>query len=365
MVFTGIGTITGTCEASCLMMNSVEKTSKSGEKLLTIFGRLIMKDYLIKRLLLMVPVLIGITILSFIIITLAPGDPAVMHWNYEEGPPTEEDLAAIRAKLGLDKPIFFRYLYWLVNIIKGDLGFSLISRKPVIWEIQQRIGVTVLISTMSMAISLVFGVLIGTYCAINQYKPSDYLLSVLAFLGLSTPSFWLAMMMILLFTNKLGWLPSVGLSNVYLTDLSAFEIVIDRLKHIIMPVTAMSVGTIGSWARYQRAAYLEVLNQDYIRTARSKGVDEVSITFVHALRNASLPIITVLGMSLPTIVGGSFIIESIFGLPGMGSYGITAIMNRDYTAIMGVTLMSSILVLVVMFLTDILYTIVDPRIRFD
>lgn len=251
------------------------------------------------------------------------------------------------------------------DVLKGDFGYSLISRKPVLWEIKQRIGVTVLISSLSMIVSLILGVLIGTYCAINQYKVSDYILSILAFIGLSTPSFWLAMMMILLFTNKLGWLPSVGLSDVYLVNPSFSESLIDGLKHLIMPISAMSIGTIGSWTRYQRAAYLEVLNQDYIRTARSKGISETNITLTHALRNASLPIITVLGMSLPNIIGGSFIIESIFGIPGMGSYGINAIMNRDYTAIMGVTLMSSIFVLVAMFITDILYSLIDPRIRHD
>lgn len=324
-----------------------------------------MRKYLIKRLLVMIPVLFGITILSFIIMNLAPGDPAYMHWDYEQGPPTPEDIAEIRTKLGLDEPIFIRYGLWLKGVVKGNLGYSLISRKPVLWEIQQRIGITVLISSLSMLVSLILGILVGTYCAINQYKISDYILSIFAFIGLSTPSFWLAMMMILLFTNKLGWFPSVGLSNAYLVDPSFFEAFIDRVKHLIMPISAMSIGIIGSWTRYQRAAYLEVLNQDYIRTARSKGISETTITFTHALRNASLPIITVLGMSLPNIIGGSFIIESIFGIPGMGSYGINAIMNRDYTAIMGVTLMSSILVLVAMFATDILYSLIDPRIRLD
>lgn len=324
-----------------------------------------MRRYLIRRILVMIPVLIGITILSFVIIQMAPGDPAYMHWDYERGAPTDADIEEINRKLGLDKPVVIQYAYWLKGIFQGDLGYSLISRQPVLWEIQQRIGVTILISGLSMVTSLIFGVLIGTYCAINQYKISDYVLSILAFVGLSTPSFWLAMMMILLFTEKLGWLPSVGLSNVYAVDATSMEMFIDRIKHLIMPITAMSIGTIGTWARYQRAAYLEVLNQDYIRTARSKGIGETAITVIHALRNASLPIITVLGMSLPTIIGGSFVIESIFGLPGMGSYGINAIFNRDYTAIMGVTLMSSVLVLVALFITDVLYALIDPRIRYQ
>lgn len=324
-----------------------------------------MRKYLIKRLLLIIPILLGITIFSFIIMNFAPGDPALMYVDFEKGPPTPEDIAEIRSKLGLDKPVFVRYLLWIKDVLKGNLGYSMISRKPVIWEIQQRIGTTILISFSSMVVSSIFGILIGTYCALNQYKLSDYILSVLAFIGLSVPSFWLAMMMILLFTNKLGWLPSVGLSNVYLVNPSPLEAFSDRIRHLIMPILAMSIVNIGGWARYQRAAFLEVVNQDYIRSARSKGLSESAITFRHALRNASLPIITVLGMSLPSIISGSFIIEKIFGIPGMGGYGINAIMNRDYPAIMGVTLISSILVLVAMFLTDIMYSLIDPRIRYN
>ena len=324
-----------------------------------------MRSYIAKRLLIMIPMLLGITIISFILMNMAPGDPVMMYIDVEKGPPTPEEIARVRAELGLDKPVIVRYGVWLKNLLMGDFGYSMVSRQPVLTEVQSRIGTTLTLSILSMGVSFVFGMLVGVICALKQYKFIDYFLSVLAFIGLSVPSFWLAMMMILLFTNKLGWLPSVGLVDVNLVNPTFAQSLIDRARHLIMPVIAMSLSSIGSWARYQRAAFLEVIHQDYIRTARSKGLNERVITFRHALRNAALPIITILGMSLPGLIGGAFLIESIFGLPGMGRLGTNAIMSRDYPVIMGVTLFSSILVLFGTFLSDILYAVVDPRIRYN
>lgn len=323
-----------------------------------------MRNYLLKRLLMMIPILLGITIISFILMNLAPGDPALQYWDFEKGPPSPEDLAEIRQKLGLDKPIYIRYFIWLKDILKGDMGYSMLSRRPISWEIAQRIGPTMLLSFLSMAVSLVFGLLLGVFSALNQYKLSDYILSILAFIGLSIPGFWLAIMLILLFTNTLGWLPSVGLSDVNLPADAGFLVRLwDYIKHLIMPVLAMSIGSIGSWARYQRSAFLETINQDYIRTARAKGLSNNTINWKHAMRNSCLPIVTILGMSLPGLVGGAFLIESIFGIPGLGRFGTNSIMGRDYNAVMGTTLMTSILVLIAMFMTDILYSLIDPRIR--
>ncbi|MEA4812744.1 MAG: ABC transporter permease [Anaerolineaceae bacterium] len=324
-----------------------------------------MKKYLIKRLLVMIPMIMGISLLSFFIINMAPGDPVMMFVDREKGVPSQQELARVRKILGLDKPVGIRYFYWLANTAKGDMGYSLFSRQPVVKEIQLRIGTTILISSVAMLISAVLGMVVGLICALNQYKLADYILSVLAFIGLSLPSFWLAMMLILLFTNKLGWLPSVGLFDVNLKNPTFFADVWDRIKHLILPITAMSLSSIGGWARYQRAAFLEVQKQDYIRTARSKGLNEGVISFRHAFRNAALPIITILGMSLPGLIGGAFLIESIFGLPGMGRLGINAIGNRDYPVIMAVTLFSSIMVLIGTFLADLTYALVDPRIRYN
>jgi len=324
-----------------------------------------MQNYLIKRLLLMIPMLIGVTIISFTIMNLAPGDPAMMYVDLEREAPTPELLAEIRTRIGLDKPLLVRYFIWLKGVVTGDLGYSMATRQPVLREILSRIGTTMKISFLSILLSFTLGMTIGTYCALKQYKFVDYFLSVLAFIGLSLPAFWFAMIIILVFTNTLGWLPSVGLSDVYLVNPTPVEAFIDRVKHLIMPVFALSLSSIGSWARYQRSSFLEVINQDYIRTARSKGLDETTITLRHALRNSALPIITILGMTLPQLIGGAFIIESIFGLPGMGRLGITAILRRDYPMVMGVTLLSSIMVLLGTFISDILYAVVDPRIRYN
>lgn len=289
----------------------------------------------------------------------------MMFVDRERGAPDPAEIARVRAQLGLDKPLGVRYVYWLKNTISGDLGYSMFSRQPVLTEIQLRIGNTILLALLSMVVSAILGMLVGLICALNQYKLVDYILSILAFIGLSLPGFWLAMMLILFFTNKLGWLPSVGLIDLSLINPPLWVDIWDRVKHLILPVTAMSLSSIGGWARYQRAAFLEVQQQDYIRTARSKGLSERVISFRHAFRNAALPIITILGMSLPGLIGGTFLIESIFSLPGMGRLGLVAIMNHDYPVIMAVTLFSSILVLLGTFLADVTYALVDPRIRYN
>lgn len=289
----------------------------------------------------------------------------MMFVDRERGAPDPAEIARVRAQLGLDKPLGVRYVYWLKNTISGDLGYSMFSRQPVLTEIKLRIGNTILLALLSMVVSAILGMLVGLICALNQYKLVDYILSILAFIGLSLPGFWLAMMLILFFTNKLGWLPSVGLIDLSLINPPLWVDIWDRVKHLILPVTAMSLSSIGGWARYQRAAFLEVQQQDYIRTARSKGLSERVISFRHAFRNAALPIITILGMSLPGLIGGTFLIESIFSLPGMGRLGLVAIMNHDYPVIMAVTLFSSILVLLGTFLADVTYALVDPRIRYN
>ncbi len=324
-----------------------------------------MRRYLLKRLLLMLPMLLGITMISFAMMNLVPGEPAMMYIDTEREPPTPEKIAEINQMLGLDKPIVIRYGIWLKGILSGNFGYSLMTRQPVLKEISARIGTTVSLSLLSMMVSVLFGILIGVYCAVKQYSFADYLLSTVSFVWISIPSFWLAMMMILLFTNTLRWLPSVGLNDMYLKNPTFWQALVDRARHVIMPVMAMSLSSIGGWARYQRSSFLDVKNQDYIRTARSKGLPERTIIFRHALRNAALPIITMLGMTLPGLIGGSMIVENIFGLPGMGRLAMTAIEARDYPVIMGITLMSSILVLMGSFLADLLYAVVDPRIRYQ
>lgn len=323
-----------------------------------------MQKYLLRSLIAIIPLIIGVTFISFLIMNMAPGDPTSIYIDPTIGEITPEMLEIIRADLGLDRPFFLRYFYWLSTTIRGDLGYSFVSNRPVTTEIGARIFNTLLLTVSSLLVALTGGVFIGVYAAINQYKTSDYILSILAFVGISMPNFWLGMMLILLFTSRLGWLPSVGMSS-FISPPTLGGQILDVIKHMILPVIVLSSASLASWTRYQRSAMLEVIRQDYIRTARSKGLAEKTVIYRHALRNASLPIVTLLGMSMPILISGSFIVETIFSWPGMGRLGVNAIFSRDYPIVMGVTLFSSFLVLLGNLLADIFYAVLDPRIRYD
>jgi peptide/nickel transport system permease protein len=320
-----------------------------------------MLKYIGKRLLTMIPMLLGISIISYLVINLAPGDAADMFLDPEMmGNP--DYVEQVREQLGLDQPILVRYLNWLKEILRGNFGYSYKTKLSVFGEIKTKIGVTVALASVSILIQYVLGVSLGILCAKKQYKLTDYLVSTLALLGLSVPSFWLAMMLKLVFSSRLGWLPSSGLYTVGFvgSELAHF---FDRVKHLVLPVIAMSLGGIGSRMRYMRSSYLEVMNSDYVRTAKSKGVSSRRLTWVHAFRNASLPIITMIGSILPQLIGGSFIIESVFGIPGLGRYGTQAVMNRDYPVIMATIMVSSLLVMIGILISDLLYVLCDPRVK--
>lgn len=322
-----------------------------------------MRRYLLRRVLALIPLLLGITIISFIIMNLAPGDPTAFYID-PSGTTSPEMVERIRKNLGLDQPLPVRYVLWLGKTVRGDLGYSFVSNRPVVKEVGDRVFNTLLLTVTSLLVALIFGVLVGVYSALNQYKLSDYILSIFTFIGISMPSFWFAMMMILLFTLKLGWLPSVGMSSSMFPPSTSWGRFADVIKHMIMPVTVSSLSSLASWARYQRSSMLEVIRQDYIRTARSKGLSNKVVIFRHALRNAALPIITLLGMSIPMLLSGSFIIETIFSWPGMGRLGVSSIFRRDYPVVMGVTLFSSLLVMGGNLIADIMYAVVDPRVRY-
>lgn len=316
---------------------------------------------MLRRIIAMIPMLLGVTFLSFLIMNFAPGDPTTIYLDPTK-PFSAEEIEIIKKDLGLDKPMLVRYVLWLGRTVRGDLGYSFVSRRPVIKEISERLPNTLLLSVVTMSLSLAAGTLIGIYTALNQYKVSDYVITVAAFLGLSTPGFWLALMLILLFSGTLGWLPSVGMMSIEVGP-GLLERAVDLAKHMIMPVIVLSASSVASWTRYQRSSMLEVIKQDYIRTARSKGLPERLVIGRHAARNAAIPVITVLGMSLPGLIGGSALIEQVFAWPGMGRLGINAIFSRDYPVIMAVNLMTSILVMLGNLGADILYAVVDPRIR--
>lgn len=323
-----------------------------------------MAKYILKRLLALIPMLLGITLVSFMLMQVAPGDPAEMFHNPEKGELTMEEKQMIYKKLGLDQPLYVQYFKWLGQLCQGNFGYSYANHKEIFPEMMSRTKVTLQLSVWSLLISLVGGVLIGMYSALHQYKLADNVISVLTFIGAAIPSFWLALMLILLFSLQLNWLPFIGLHSADAMNMSGWAYAWDYIKHLIMPVFVLAFGNMTAWARYQRSAFLEVIQQDYIRTARSKGLTEHEINWKHAFRNSALPIITLMGGSLAGLVGGAFLTESVFSINGMGRYGMEAIGKRDYPVVMATIVFSSVLVMLGNLLSDILYVIVDPRIKY-
>jgi len=320
-----------------------------------------MKSFVLKRLLQSIPILLGVSLLSFFIIHLAPGDPTALFTDPNVNP---TELARIRANWGLDKPIIVQYFYWLGNALRGNFGTSYMTGMPVVTEILERLPATLLLMITSFIITLLITIPLGVISAVKKGKWFDNAVTIFSFAGMATPSFWLGLMLMLLFSVKLGWLPAVGMYDPLIRDQGIGGRVWDIIRHMILPVTTMTLLSLTGLTRYQRAAMLEVLNQDFIRTARAKGLSERIVIFKHALRNALIPIVTILGLSLPDLFGGAFIIETIFAWPGMGRLGVMAIFQRNYPLIMGIVMLSAVLIVLGNLLADIAYAWVDPRIRY-
>ncbi|MCC8137230.1 MAG: ABC transporter permease [Clostridiales bacterium] len=315
-----------------------------------------MGKYILKRILIAIPVLLGITLIDYAIMCLA-GSPLEML----QGPRVSE--AAVEAKkiaLGLDQPIYVQYFVWLGQILHGNLGYSIKSYQSVSSMIASHLGPTLLLMGVSLIVSLLFSVPAGIYSAVHQYSKGDYAVVTVSFLGSSIPGFFLSLLLVYLFTVRLGWLPSGGM-----TTLGTDSSVADIARHMVMPVIVLAFSMAGSTIRYIRSAVLEILQQDYLRTARAKGIGHFRVINKHALRNALLPIITVIGMEIPMLFGGSIIIEQVFSWPGLGLMTMSAISNRDYPVIMGVCLLSAVVVLAANLITDILYMLADPTIQLD
>ena len=323
-----------------------------------------MTGFLLRRILQVIPLLIGISILAFLIIRLAPGDPTSVYIDPNKPPPSAEDLARLRADLGLDDPVPVQYFHWLRNAIQGDLGFSLSGRRPVVEEIGERLPNTLLLGLASLLLTIVISIPVGILSAVYRYTALDYVITFLSFIGLSVPGFVMALFLIQFFAVELGWLPSTGMRNVR-EGYEGWRATRDVAEHLILPAIALSAASIARWARYQRSSLLDVLNQDYIRTARAKGLRERNVLRLHALRNALLPMITLGGLSIPQLVSGAFIIEFVFGWPGMGRLAVNAALRRDYPVIMGVTMISAIFIVLGNFLADVAYHWADPRIRYE
>lgn len=313
-----------------------------------------MSKYIIKRILIAIPVLIGITMIDYGIMCMA-GSPLEML----QGPRISE--AAVEAKkiaMGLDKPFYIQYVIWMGQLLKGNMGYSIKSYQPVGSMITSHLGPTLLLMGVSLIVSLMIAVPAGIYSAVHQYSKGDYAVVTASFLGSSIPGFFLSLLLIYVFTVRLGWLPSSGMTTLGMGGGFA-----DIARHMIMPVLVLAVSMAGSNIRYIRSAVLEILQQDYLRTAKAKGIGRFKVIYKHALRNAMVPVITVIGMEIPVLFGGAVIIEQVFSWPGLGLMTMSAITSRDYPVIMGVCLFSAVVVLAANLITDILYALADPTIQ--
>ena len=321
-----------------------------------------MMTYIIRRLLLVPVLLLGITFISYAMFNLAPGDPISAMIDPADPlfqVPGEREAALER--LGLNKPMYVRYALWLTQAARGNFGFSFASKKPILSEIMRVLPATLLLQVTSIFLAIILGIVLGVVAAIKQYSLLDNALTFGAFFGISIPAFFFALMGIYIFAVRLHWLPIGGMW----TPTKPTVLNLDLLRHLILPAGVSCILHIAGYMRYARASTLDVLHADFVTTARAKGLAEKVVIGRHVFRNALLPLVTILGLSLPSLLGGSFIIESIFSWPGMGMLGYTALLQRDYPMQMGVALMSATLVLLANLLADVAYAVADPRVRYQ
>jgi peptide/nickel transport system permease protein len=321
-----------------------------------------MLSYIIKRLLLMVPLIFGITLISFTVIHLAPGGPVEVEteMSLKASAQARENLKKL---YGLDKPLHIQYIDWLERFVKLEFGKSFVDDKKVIDKITERVPITITLNILSLIITFCIAVPVGVLSATRQHSLFDKLSTLFVFIGFSTPHFWLALMCMYVFGVTLGWLPISGIQSIDVSGMSFLERLADWTRHLILPVGISAFGAIAGLSRYSRSSMLEVIRQDYIRTARAKGLKEAQVIVRHALRNALMPVVTILGLSIPGLIGGAVIFETIFSIPGMGQLFYQSTMSRDYPTIMGILVIGAVLTLVGNLLADISYALVDPRVR--
>jgi len=319
--------------------------------------------YIIKRLIFMIPLLLGITIICFFVMRLAPGSPTDL--QTQMNPKSSVEMKErLKTLYELDKPIHEQYWSWLKKISRGDLGISFSSDlRPVAAKIMERLPITIILEFLSLLIIIAVAIPIGVLSAVYQDSLFDKITGVFVFIGFAVPTFWLALLLMIFFGIQLGWLPISGLRSLNYEYLTPWMQFVDLAKHLALPVFISAFGGLAGLSRYMRANMLEVIRQDYIMTARAKGLSERDVIYKHALRNALLPAITILGLSIPGLIGGSVIFETIFAIPGMGQLFYMAVMARDYPTVMGILLIGAILTLLGNLIADVSYAVADPRIR--
>lgn len=321
-----------------------------------------MITYIIKRLLSLIPVFIGITIITFVVIHLAPGKITDQSMELR----TKVSLEArerLERLYNLDKPIHVQYILWLKRLIAFDFGDSFVDQRPVMDKILERLPVTLLINILSMFFIFLVAVPIGVMSAVRRGSLFDKASTLFVFVGFAMPGFWLALILMSVFGVRLGWFPVVGLKSLDFEKFSIIGKFLDASWHLALPVLVSAFGGLAGISRYMRQSMLNVMHEDYIRTARAKGLKERDVILNHALRNALLPIVTILGLSIPGLIGGSIIFETIFGIPGMGQLFYQSVMARDLATVMAILVIGAILTLLANLAADIAYSYVDPRIR--
>jgi peptide/nickel transport system permease protein len=321
-----------------------------------------MAAFIIRRLIQMIPLLIGVTLITFVIINAAGSPLSDIEFNPRVTP---EDRERIRENLGLNDPIGERYFVWVSNVLQGDLGYSLINFRPVTDRIQEVLVNTLLLSGTSLIISLLIAVPLGIYAAVHRNSVIDRIVNVLAVAGYAIPTVWLGLMLIIIFSVKFNEWGYYSLPVGGVRDLRGGGNLADRIEHLILPITALVIPQVAGWLFYIRSNMLEVIRQDYVRTAQAKGLGGRTVLYRHAFRNAMIPLVTLLGLSLPDLFAGALIVENVFAYPGMGRLAITAINDKDHTLVMGITLVFAFMVMIGNLLADVLYAVVDPRIRLD
>ena len=317
-----------------------------------------MFQFIIKRLLQAIPLLIGVSIIGFAMMHLAPGGPLAV---YTLNPTiTAQDIERIKHVFGLDQPIYIQYLKWATGMFTGNWGNTFFGGRPVLDVILERMPATFLLMGSGMSVAVLIGMLIGILGAVRRYSIFDYLATTGAMVALSFPTFWFGLMTIFIFSLKLGWLPSGGMFT-----LGGDEDILDLMKHLILPTVVLALVLVAQWSRYTRSSFLEVIHQDYIRTARSKGLSAGRVLFRHAFPNAVSPLIALAGVQLPWLFSGALVTETIFGWPGMGRLFVDSLTMKEYPVLMGMIMITAAAVIIGNLLADLINALIDPRIRLE
>ncbi len=316
-----------------------------------------MQAYIFQRLWMLIPVLFGIAVVVFLIIHITPGDPAAI--MLAGSPATQADVAQLRHQLGLDQPLHVQFATWLWRTVHGDLGRSLALRSPVRPEVVLKLKATTILALGALMLSVIVGIVAGVISSTRQYSVLDHVTMLLSLAGVSLPVFWLGLMLVMVFSVTLGWLPSSGM---YSPVGGGFG---DLLKHLILPAVTLGSASIGIVARFTRSSMLEVLRQDYVRTAQAKGLSNAAVNLRHALKNALIPVLTVIGVQAGYLLGGAILTETVFAWPGLGTLILKGILSRDYPLVQGAVLFVACSFVLVNLVVDVLYAYLDPRIHYQ